>query len=108
MCLPALTQIKSGSMPQPFSHMQSAVLVPQQSLMCLAAQVAVQNSLLFENTYQPIPGYVPKEPTASQVPTEIRGAVSLTIFNAGQTAITVSPPFHHPALNRQPQVCMHC
>ena len=64
----------------------------QRSLTCLAAQVAVQNSLLFENTYQPIPGYVPKEPTVSQVPTEIRGSVSLTIFNAGQTAITVRPP----------------
>lgn len=53
------------------------------------AQVAITPSLLFENTYEPIPGYLPKEPTASQVPTEIRGAVSLTIFNAGQTAIEV-------------------
>ena len=55
-------------------------------------QVAIEPSLLFENTYEPIPGYIPKDPTASQVPTEIRGAVSMTIFNAGQTTIQVGPP----------------
>ncbi|CAL5222764.1 g5176 [Coccomyxa viridis] len=49
--------------------------------------VAIEPSLLFENTYEPIPGYIPKDPTASQVPTEIRGAVSMTIFNAGQSTI---------------------
>ncbi len=54
-----------------------------------SAQVAIEPSLLFENTYEPIPGYIPKDPTASQVPTEIRGAVSMTIFNAGQSTIEV-------------------
>ncbi len=46
--------------------------------------------LLFENAYEAIPGYLAKDPTASQVPTQTRGAVSLTILNAHQTAIEVS------------------
>ncbi|CAL5227268.1 g10199 [Coccomyxa viridis] len=49
--------------------------------------VAVKPFLLFENAYEAIPGYLAKDPTASQVPTQTRGAVSLTILNAHQTAI---------------------
>ncbi len=69
--------------------------------MC-SVQVAIEPSLLFENTYEPIPGYIPKDPTASQVPTEIRGAVSMTIFNAGQSTIEVgSPSRTSPGVNLQ-------
>ncbi len=53
------------------------------------AQVAIEPTLLYENSYEPIPGYIPKAPTATQVPTEIRGAVAMTIFNAGQSLIEV-------------------
>ena len=53
------------------------------------AQVAIEPTLLYENSYEPIPGYIPKAPTATQVPTEIRGAVAMTIFNAGQSPIEV-------------------
>lgn len=52
-------------------------------------QVAISPSLLYENTYEPIPGYLPKAPTVSQVPTEIRGALDMTIFNAGMMPIEV-------------------
>lgn len=48
--------------------------------------------LLYENSYEGTPGHVPKDPTVSQVPTEIGGALSMTIFNAGQTAIQVGTP----------------
>ncbi|CAL5222763.1 g5175 [Coccomyxa viridis] len=60
--------------------------------------VAVKPYLLYENSYEATPGHVPKDPTVSQVPTEIGGAVSMTIMNAGKTAIkapyevTVSAP----------------
>ena len=59
--------------------------------MCLV-QVAVKPYLLYENTYDATPGHLHKEPTVSQVPTEIGGAVSMTIMNAGQTAIQVGAP----------------
>ena len=52
-------------------------------------QVAIEPSLLYENTYEAIPGYLPKEPTAAQVATNIRAALAMTIFNAGQTPIEV-------------------
>lgn len=55
-------------------------------------QVAVKPYLLYENSYEATPGHVPKDPTVSQVPTEIGGAVSMTIMNAGKTAIKVSAP----------------
>ena len=52
-------------------------------------QVAIEPSLLYENTYEAIPGYLPKEPTAAQVATNIRAALAMTIFNAGQMPIVV-------------------
>ena len=55
-------------------------------------QVAVKPYLLYENAYEATQGHVPKDPTVSQVPTEIGGAVSMTIMNAGQTAIQVGTP----------------
>ena len=62
-------------------------------------QVAVKPYLLYENSYAATPGHIPKDPTVSQVPTEIGGAVSLTIMNAGKTTIQVSAP---------PSECCRC
>lgn len=55
----------------------------------LLVQVAVTQTLLYENTYKPIPGWMPKNATAAQVATVIHGAVDLAIWNSGSSAIEV-------------------
>ena len=63
-------------------------------------QVAVKPYLLYENSYEATPDHVPKDPTVSQVPTEIGGAVAMTIMNAGKTAIQVSAPHWKPGISK--------
>ena len=84
-------------------RVDSHAILAEQNVM-RSVQVAIEPSLLFENTYEPIPGYIPKEPTVSQVPTEIRGAVSMTIFNAGQSTIEVGSPSRNPPDKAQQRV----
>jgi len=56
-------------------------------------QIALKPTLLYENSYEAIPGYIAKEPTVSQVPTHITGAVDITVFNSGNEVIKVTSSF---------------
>jgi hypothetical protein len=52
--------------------------------------VAVKPYLIYSDSYEYRAPGTPKEPTAAQVPTTIRGAVDMTVFNAGASTIKVS------------------